>query len=195
MENANKIYYWIAFSVLCSIVAVCFSLFRVAPFTVSESGYIGIIVSLMGIIFTVFIGYQIYNILDIKKEMKDFASQKEVLEQAISELSEAQAVTEAYNFSNRGMLAISMANYDSALCLLLKALDVLLFSPLLGNHWVDVENLRTNIKFCHSKANYSKIKNDEEFYKTLSHLMASPKYSDELKQLLVDLKKNYDKSS
>lgn len=53
-----------------AIVAIGFSLLRVVPFEVTESTYIGIIVTFIGIIVTVLVGYQIYNAIEFKKDIE-----------------------------------------------------------------------------------------------------------------------------
>ena len=53
-----------------SIVAIGLSLLRVAPFEMTESTYVGIIVTLMGIIVTVLVGYQIYNAIELKRDIE-----------------------------------------------------------------------------------------------------------------------------
>lgn len=192
MNKTKNIYCWIIVSLFCSITAICLSLFRIEPFIVSESTYVGTIVTLMGIIFTIFVGYQIYNIIDIKKELENFSSQKEQLKESVIKLSEYQTINEAYNFNNRGMLAVSMSKYYSAICLLLKSLESLLSSPLLGNHWADVDNLKNNIQYCFSKREQFEISENDELYKSIINIMNYPKYDnlpDDLKQLLIDIKK------
>ena len=51
-------------------VAIGFSLLRVVPFEMTESTYIGIIVTFIGIIVTVLVGYQIYNAIEFKKDIE-----------------------------------------------------------------------------------------------------------------------------
>lgn len=57
---------------LISIVALFFSLLKITPYEVTSETYIGIIVSALSIATTLIIGYQIYNIIEIKKELKLF---------------------------------------------------------------------------------------------------------------------------
>ncbi|WP_308764125.1 hypothetical protein [uncultured Bacteroides sp.] len=193
MNKTKHIYCWLIVSLLCSMTAICLSLFRIQPFSVSESAYIGIIVTLMGIIFTIFVGYQIYNIIDIKKELENFSLQKEQLKESVTKLSEYQTINEAYNFNNRGMLAVSMSKYYSAICLLLKSLESLLSSSLLGNHWADVDNLKNNIQYCFLKRQEFETPENDELYKLIINIMNYPKYNnlpDDLKQLLTEIKKN-----
>lgn len=54
-----------------AIVAIGFSLLRVVPFEVTESTYIGIIVTFIGIIVTVLVGIRFIMQLNLKKILKN----------------------------------------------------------------------------------------------------------------------------
>lgn len=165
-KNIKLIYRICILSILCSLTAIFFSIYRIVPFTISEATYIGILVSLMGIIFTIFVGYQIYNIIDIKKELKDLDNHKKEFENSINKLTNYQIINEAYNLNNRGMLAISMNSYDSAIYLLLQALKIFLSSQLLVKHWTDIENLKANLEYCYSKVgSWKNTNNKRKFIK------------------------------
>ncbi|WP_041504743.1 MULTISPECIES: hypothetical protein [Sanguibacteroides] len=193
-KKLRLIYCGLFLSILCSIIAVVFSLYRVAPFTMSEATYIGILVSLMGIIFTIFVGYQIYNVIDIKRELKHLDIQKARLEDTVKKLSNYQIVSEAYNLNNRGMLAISMNSYETAIHLLLQALEVFLSSRLDDRHWNDIENIKTNIKYCYSKmGNFRGTNCKEELYQISTNIMNSENYrvlNKEFRDLIVDIKRS-----
>lgn len=55
-----------------SILALIFSLFKLALFAITSDPYIGIIVSTLSIATTLVIGYQIYNVIEIRRELKQF---------------------------------------------------------------------------------------------------------------------------
>lgn len=55
-----------------SILALIFSLLKVTPFTITSETYIGTIVSALSIATTLIIGYQIYNAMEIKSDLKQF---------------------------------------------------------------------------------------------------------------------------
>lgn len=57
---------------LISILALIFSLLKITPFTITSETYIGTIVSALSIATTFVIGYQIYNAMEIKSELKQF---------------------------------------------------------------------------------------------------------------------------
>lgn len=55
---------------LCiAILALLISLLKITPFEVTENTYIGIIITLLSIATTLVIGYQIYNSLELRKEI------------------------------------------------------------------------------------------------------------------------------
>jgi hypothetical protein len=56
---------------LLSIVSICIALFKVTPFEVTEETYVGIIVSLLALVATFVIAYQIYNAIELKKEIAE----------------------------------------------------------------------------------------------------------------------------
>lgn len=193
MGNIRKIYFWIIISIICSIVSICFSLFRIAPFSISEATYIGIITTLMGVIFTIFVGYQVYNIIDIKKEIKDFSLQKNKLDELVVRLEGYQKVNESNNYRTRGMLALINCNYDISISLLLKSLETLLLGPhlILADHWSDIDILKINISNCFS--NIGKIKDDDS-YKSIVNIINSSRFSSltvDLKDLLTKMKESY----
>ena len=55
-----------------SILALIFSLLKLTPFSVTSEDYISTIVSALSIAATLVIGYQIYNVVEIKRELKQF---------------------------------------------------------------------------------------------------------------------------
>jgi hypothetical protein len=68
-------------AITISIVALVFSIVRVAPFTITEGTYIGIIAAFIGISVAILIGYQIFNVIDWKDKMQQFKKQQDELNQ------------------------------------------------------------------------------------------------------------------
>ena len=66
--------------VCLSLTAIGFSLWKVTPFTVSEGTYIGIIVSLLCAVITFAIGYQILNVIELRKEIKKTHEDNQILQ-------------------------------------------------------------------------------------------------------------------
>jgi len=138
-------------SIIISVIALVISLLHIEPFSITESTYIGIIVSSMGIVFTALVGYQIFNSIEIKKDLQELASKKNDMEETIEKLSEAQRIAEAYNFSNRGWFATSISKYEEASVLFLESLKILLSSKNITPHLLTIDNLITNIVYCYDK--------------------------------------------
>ena len=147
-------------SIVISTIALGVSLFHIEPFSISESTYIGIIVSSMGIVFTALVGYQIFNSIEIKKDLQDLANKKSSMEEVIKNLSEAQRIADAYNFSNRGWFAISIEKYEDAILLLLESLRILLSSKNITPHLSNIDNIINNIFYCYSKSDKERVSKD-----------------------------------
>ena len=56
---------------LLSIIAILFLLLKVTPFEVTSETYIGTIVSLLSLAAAFVIGYQIYNAIEFRREIKN----------------------------------------------------------------------------------------------------------------------------
>ena len=54
-----------------SLLAIGFSILRITPFEITNDVYIGIIATFIGISVTLLIGYQIYNTIEIRREIKE----------------------------------------------------------------------------------------------------------------------------
>lgn len=72
-------------SICIASCALGFSLWKVTPFEIGESTYIGIIATLIGIIVTIAIGYQIFNAIDITQRMTKFEKEQE---EAINQINQ-----------------------------------------------------------------------------------------------------------
>jgi hypothetical protein len=73
-----KKYFWNLLSVVIAIIALCFSLWKVTPFDVDGDVFIGTIATFIGVSVTLLIGYQIYNAVELKKDIQE---QKKISEQ------------------------------------------------------------------------------------------------------------------
>lgn len=73
-----KKYFYNILSVAIAIIALVFSLWKVTPFEVNGDVFIGTIATFIGISVTLLIGYQIYNAVELKKELQE---QKKISEQ------------------------------------------------------------------------------------------------------------------
>lgn len=153
----------ISISFIFSIVAVILSYYNIRKIDTNELNYVGLIVTLLGIIFTIFVGYQIYNVVNMRNELKDFSEQKEALEESVNKLKNFQIVNEFYIFYTRGVFALTIEKYDDSLVLFFKALKSILSSNQLNEHLEDLENLEYNIQFCLKKITIplNKQANDE----------------------------------
>lgn len=70
--------FWNILSVAIAIIALCFSLWKVTPFNVNGDVFIGTIATFIGVSVTLLIGYQIYNAVELKKDIQE---QKKISEQ------------------------------------------------------------------------------------------------------------------
>lgn len=75
-------------SLVVSIIAICIAIFRIEPFVVSEETYIGLIATLIGVSVTMLIGYQIYNVVEYKQELKKQVTEINELKKKTDELFE-----------------------------------------------------------------------------------------------------------
>lgn len=70
-----------------SIIAICLSLFRITPLEFSNDIYLGLLATFIGIVVTMLIGYQIFNTLEIKKEISEQRKLANVLEKMNQDLT------------------------------------------------------------------------------------------------------------
>lgn len=71
-----------------AIIAILIALLKVTPFEVTEGTYIGVIITLLSIVATFVIGYQIYNAIEFKKEISNQKKRFEVILQKNKEIDE-----------------------------------------------------------------------------------------------------------
>lgn len=81
---------------LCmALLAILISVLKVTPFEVNESTYIGAIVTLLSLATTIVIGYQIYNTIEIKKDIEE---QKRKYDDILSKNAEMEKKYKEQNY-------------------------------------------------------------------------------------------------
>lgn len=121
MNNKTKII--VSFSVLliAVIILYCIVLFDVEPLNIKESSYVGVLVTIMGILVTIIVGYQIYNSIDIKEHIKKVEEYKRFQDKMSDSLHRSNATV----LSNRAILAKRDKAYDDSVALFLAAIKEL----------------------------------------------------------------------
>ena len=99
-----------------SILALIFSLLKLTPFSVTSEDYISTIVSALSIAATLVIGYQIYNVVEIKRELKQFdkkiEQQKTLYKSIIEKNLELESKLRIQNSLLQGGFDIINANFE-----------------------------------------------------------------------------------
>lgn len=89
--------YNLALGIIC-ICSLVFSLIRVVPFEVSSDTYVGVIVTLLSIIVTFVVGYQIFNVIDSKQTIENQIKENAKLKEEISLMkSEVESMNKELN--------------------------------------------------------------------------------------------------
>lgn len=144
----------------------------------------------MGIVFTALVGYQIFNSIEIKKDLQELANKKSSMEEVIENLSEAQRIADAYNFSHRGWFAISIEMYEDAIPLLLESLRILLSSKNMTPHLSNIDNLINNIFYCYSKSNKERVSKNSSIITILKSIKDLENYiylnKDQKSKLIIE---------
>lgn len=73
---------------LLAIIAIGIALLKVTPFEITGDTYIGVMVSLLSLIATFIIGYQIYNTIELRKEIFEQRKLYDVIVQKNKEMNE-----------------------------------------------------------------------------------------------------------
>lgn len=191
MKNKEKTLYWIILfvSLIFSVIAIILSWLNIKKVDVSELNYIGIIVTLLGVIFTIFVGYQIYNVINIRDELKEFSEHKETLEKSVEELKNYQIINEFYVFYTRGLFALSIEKYDDSIILFFKALKSILSTALLSEHLEDLDNLKHNIQYCLKKTAVPLNDNIKvQITPVITEIQNRPQIPNDVRELLRSLK-------
>lgn len=94
-----------------SIIAICLTFFRITPLEFSNDIYLGLLATFIGIAVTMLIGYQIFNAIDIKKEVLEQKKITEELRVMNAEIS--KTIKKQENETNEGFDIISaMITYN-----------------------------------------------------------------------------------
>ena len=146
---------WIALSLcsLLSVICLFLTLIRVSPYVVEEATYIGTMVSLMGVLFTLVVSYQIYNIIDLNRRFRQVDTALTSMETLHSQLNNRIAniddlllLVSGQGCVTRALTAINNDRDDDAIVLLLKGicnfLDVHNMAEAIIDLQASVENLR-----------------------------------------------------
>ena len=78
-----------------SIMAILLAILKVTPFEVSEGTYIGIMISLLGLSVAILIGYQVYNAIELKSELKEQKTQNKELRSLLEKFELEKRMLEA----------------------------------------------------------------------------------------------------
>ena len=72
----SKCKYWMLLLTLLCVISLGFSLFRVFPCEVGNETFLGIVLSAVGIIVTLVMGYQIFSVVEFRGELQNNSSLK-----------------------------------------------------------------------------------------------------------------------
>lgn len=86
----KKLFPLAGLALLLAVIALGFSLFRIVPCEITTETYIGAIVTLLGIIVTLVVAYQIWSTIDIRESVKEIKRLDDELTVAKDKLKEAE---------------------------------------------------------------------------------------------------------
>lgn len=142
-KNTN---WWSIAAFIFSIVALCLSFFRVKDtYDLSDTSYISIIVTLMGVCATFIVCYQIYNGI----EMNQRISRLEKLEEDISKWEVLKYETEGNLEISKGLLWLSKNCYNDAFYSFQAAFG----NFLMAKNDEKTEDTLANLKVCADQMN------------------------------------------
>lgn len=107
--------------ILSIVLLYILVLLDVEPFDIKESSYVGVLVTIMGILVTIIVGYQIYTSIDIKEQIKKVEEYKRFQDEMSDSLHRSNATV----LSNRAILAKRDKAYDDSVALFLAAIKEL----------------------------------------------------------------------
>lgn len=196
MSNKTKII--ISFSILFIAVIVLYiiTLLDVEPYAIQESSYIGVLVTIMGIIFTILVGYQIFNKIEIKEQIHDIKKKEKEIAEAQQQLEDFAFVTKASATSARALVALTNKEFDSSISLSLKAIKEFLqvkeLNAAMKDINIEMANLKLSLNSCKSIADERiEIIND-----TINCIFSTANYSfisNQFQSILIQLNKINDK--
>ncbi len=98
-------------SLVLSIITICLTLFRVTPLEFSNDIYLGLLATFIGIAVTMLIGYQIFNTVEMKKEVTEQRKLANDLKQISADLN--RTIEKQKNEMQEGFDIIStLVNYQ-----------------------------------------------------------------------------------
>ena len=132
IHNAKKIQsLWIAVSFcgLLAVISIGLTLIHVSPYVVKEANYISIMVSLMGVLFTIVVSYQIYNIIDLNRRFKQVDNAMNSMEKLHSQMKNKIVkiddflhIISGQGCVTRALTAVNNNKNDDAIILFLKGI-------------------------------------------------------------------------
>lgn len=190
---SNKLKIVISVVILYIAVAVLYviTLLDVEPYAIQESSYVGILVTIMGIIFALLVAYQIFNTIDIKEKIRKVEVLEMDLNKLKKEMEDSIHRTNATTTSNRAIIALRNGAINSSILLFLKTIEELLQVKELNNAVElkkEIKNLQTASNKCESIAD-GQIK---EINDTINNIISTSNYfiiSDMFQQVISQLNK------
>lgn len=159
-----------AIAIIISAVALVSSFLKIIPtVTITNESYVGVIVSLLAIIVAIVIGYQIYNVIEWRNEMKKLSELKDELEILKCDLDESKRdlmrqnnTTQAYVSIHAGLscnaehdYVSAIANYLDALITFMRNDDTIGAKPPLGNMEAQIAIIVKNPDKMMTKRNFA----------------------------------------
>lgn len=104
---------WI--SITISIVAICIAIVamaKVAPITELDFDYYGAIIGVLSFLVTLLMGYQIYTVINVKKELDDVRRLKEEIDTKLQEKADVLSKEYKEELANTAPLIMAIASKD-----------------------------------------------------------------------------------
>lgn len=148
MKNKLILLCWIAISIAAA--AIIISIFKVVP-TVNDTGetYTGVLVTLLGIVITFVVAYQLYNVFDFKQRVENLEKLGEDLTTIKGELEKESHALEDFKYQIRAEIingeGVNAKNRDEfilASCLFMSSL----YNSLKCNNAKSIETALFNVK-------------------------------------------------
>lgn len=106
---------WISIVALAiSVVAFCFSICRVVPVEIGTDTYIGTLATLIGICVTLVIGYQIFNVIEWRGQLRELKTLKRELTATKEELNNLQYDLKGEIHNATGFIMLHAKEYSMA---------------------------------------------------------------------------------
>ena len=108
------IYIWLTIMAITNVVIFIFMMLDVEPFDMKESSYVGVLVTIMGIIFAVGFGYQVFNSVEFRDQLKTVMKSNEELSRIREEMNNSYHRAFAYSICTRAIIAMQDDYVSSA---------------------------------------------------------------------------------